>query len=188
MSSNRTRYDDCAYNLQMNRSVAPGDYRLSAAFAENCNQCFSSFGPVGSKADVSVVKQPMELQFGKMASVESDLSWRYRTATKCNDNFTPLGKTPVVDKPVCNNKLVSEDTRFTNPLDNYRGMSLTSYMVSPYLPVNPQCNILDSYDLIGLNSRLYAKDNYKTPEQPMVGQCTDLPHSVVKNVKKDLLF
>lgn len=186
MSFNRTSYDKCAYDLDINRSIGPGDYRLFAPYAENCNQCFSSFGPVGSKADVSVVKQPMEMQFGSMAEAESELSWRHRPATRCNDDSNPLGGMKLLHKPSCSSKLISEDTRFTNPLDNYRGMSLTSYHLNPYLPVNPQCNILDSSDQYGLNSRLFTKDNYKQANVNTPNQCASLPFSAVKNIKKDL--
>ena len=188
MSSNRTTYDKCAYALQMNRSVGPGDYRLYAPYAENCNQCFSDFGPVGSKSDVSVVKKPMELQFGSMADAESELSWRHRQLTKCNDDSSPIEKTNVNHKPSCSNKLTAEDTRFTFPLDNYRGMSLTSYQLNPYLPVNPQCNILGNESKYGLNSRLYSKDNYSEPNDKPESQCTTLPREIVKNIKKDLLL
>ena len=60
MSFNRTKYDKCAYELQMNRSTGEGDYRLYAPFAENCSQCISETGPIGAKSDVSLVKKPMD--------------------------------------------------------------------------------------------------------------------------------
>lgn len=183
MSFNRTSYDKCAYDLQIKRSTDQGDYRLFAPFAENCNQCFSAFGPVGAKCDVSTAKAPMDLKFGDMAAAESALSWRHRALTRCNEDSDPLDCSEVYHKPVCTNKLTSEDTRFTNPLDNYRGMSLTSYMLNPYLPVNPQCNILDSYDLIGLDSRNWSKDNYVQPKQEPLSQCATEPRKIVKNVK-----
>jgi hypothetical protein len=105
MSFNRSKYDKCAYDLQMERSTDMGDYRLYAPYAENCTQCFSSTGPVGSKSDVSLVKENMELSFSKMAQVESELSWRNQLLSKCNNNSTPLNKYPVNHKNECNNKL-----------------------------------------------------------------------------------
>ena len=72
MSFNRTRYDKCAYTLETNRSVQQGDYRLFGPFAENCNECFSYDGPIGSKSDVSLVKKPSELCFKDMAQTESE--------------------------------------------------------------------------------------------------------------------
>jgi hypothetical protein len=165
MAFNRIKYDKCAYDLQIGRSVAPGDYRLFAPFAENCDQCFSATGPVGSKSDVSLVKKPNDLYFNDMAQAESELSWRNQLLTKCNDNSKSIGKQQVHHKPVCSNKLTSEDTRFTHPIDNYRGMSLTSLSMEPYLHVNPQCHIQESGDRVGMNSRLYSKDMYQMPYQ-----------------------
>ena len=175
MSFNRTKYDKCAYDLQMGRSRDPGNYRIAPEFAENCNECFSANGPVGSKADVSLTKERGELRFGTMADTESHLSWRHQQLTKCNKLSQPFGKFKVNHKPVCSNKLTPEDTRFTFPIDNYRGMSLTTYMVSPYLPVNPQCHIQESCDRIGFNSRLSAKDSYRPQKVEMWDKGEALP-------------
>jgi hypothetical protein len=133
MSFNRTKYDKCAYNLQMGRSTEPGDYRLYSPYAEHCEQCFSLNGPVGAKSDVSVVKENMELSFSKMAQVESELSWRNQLLSKCNNNSTPLNNHKLNHKNICDSKLSPEDTRFTHPLDNYRCMSLTDLQFEPYL-------------------------------------------------------
>jgi len=182
MSFNRTRYDNCAYNLQMGRSTGPGDYRLFGSFAENCNECLSYDGPIGAKSDVSLVKKPQDLSFKEMAQVESELSWRNQLLTQCNDNSTPLNKYKLNHKPSCTKKLISEDTRFTHPLDNYRSMSLTTYQVEPYLHINPQCHVQESGDRIGMNSRLYAKDIYKLPVQEFLDNGESLPKEIpVKN-------
>jgi hypothetical protein len=165
MSFNRTKYDTTAYELQMNRSTSPGDYRLYAPFGENCDQCYSYSGPIGSKSDVSLVKKPNDLNFKDMADTESQLSWRNNKLSKSNDPLTLLDNNKLEHKPTCSNKLTSEDTRFTHPLDNYRSMSLTELMFESYLHINPQCNIQESGDRIGLNSRLQSKDTYKLTEQ-----------------------
>jgi hypothetical protein len=44
-------------------------------------------------------------------------------------------------------------------------MSLTEYMVSPYLPINPQCHVQENCSKTGLNSRMTAKDSYVKPSQ-----------------------
>jgi hypothetical protein len=175
MSSNRVKYDQCAYDLQMKRSTDVGDYRLSADFAENYDQCYSLTGPVGAKSDVSLVKENMELSFEKMAATESQLSWRNQLLTKCNNNLQDLDTSTLNHKPMCSKKLVPEDTRFTSPIDNFRGMSLTDYMVSPYLPINPQCHIQPNCTKLGLNSRLSAKDMYTVPPQPVWDEGKALP-------------
>lgn len=156
MAFSRITYDSCAYDLQMKRSTYQGDYRLFGNFAENENQCYSYNGPIGSKSDVSLIKQPTETYFGTMAEVESDLTWRNNKLHKCNDKT--FNQFPVIDKPICSPSLTAEDTRFSNPIDNYRGMSLTNYMLSPYLFTNPQCYIQEINDLIGSNTRQDSKD------------------------------
>jgi hypothetical protein len=178
MSFNRIKYDSCAYNLQMGRSTAPGDYRLYAPYAENCSQCLSYDGPVGSKADVSLARKPTDFGYKGMAEIESELSWRNQLLNNCNDNKTPIGKHQVHHKPVCSKKLAREDTRFTHPLDNYRSMSTTSYQVEPYLHVNPQCHVQESNDRIGLNSRLHSKDIYKMPVQEAWDKGEALPKEI----------
>lgn len=178
MSFNRTKYDNSAYDLQMDRSIAPGDYRLYAPFAENCNQCYSYTGPIGAKSDVSVVKKSMDLDFKDMTDTESQLSWRNNKLGKNNAQTNPLEGKNVEHKPVCSNKLTSEDTRFTHPIDNYRGMSLTDLMLEPYLHVNPQCHVQESGDRIGLNSRLYSKDTYLLPAQDFWDKGDALPKEI----------
>jgi len=178
MSFNRTKYDNAAYDLQMGRSTAPGDYRLYAPFAENCNQCYSYTGPIGAKSDVSLVKKPMDLCFKDMADAESQLSWRNQRLGKTNEQSNPLANVKLEHKPVCSNKLTPEDTRFTHPLDNYRGMSLTDLMLEPYLHVNPQCHVQESGDRIGLNSRLYSKDTYKLGPQEFWDKGEALPKEI----------
>ena len=178
MSFNRIKYDNSAYDLQMDRSVAPGDYRLYAPFAENCDQCFSYTGPINAKSDVSIVKKSTELCFKDMADTESKLSWRNQRLGKNNNQINPLNEQQLEHKPSCSNKLTPEDTRFTHPLDNYRGMSLTDLMIEPYLHVNPQCHVQESADRIGLNSRSHAKDTYKLPQQNFWDNGEALPKEI----------
>jgi hypothetical protein len=177
MSFNRIKYDKSAYELQMSRSTNPGDYRLHSDFAENCSQCISVTGPVGSKSDVSIVKDS-GLSFEQMTDVESNLSWRNKILSKSNDNSSLELKVNTNNKPTCNMFLTSEDTRFTNPIDNYRCMSLTDYMVDPYLSVNPQCHIQTIPERTGLNSRLFTKDNYRMPKQEYLDTGSALPTEI----------
>jgi hypothetical protein len=165
MSFNRIKYDNGAYDLQMSRSTAPGDYRLYAPYGESCEQCYSYSGPIGSKSDVSLVKKQNDLTFKDMANIESQLSWRNNKLSKTNEPLNSIENNNLQHKPSCSEKLTPEDTRFTHPIDNYRGMSLTELMLDSYLHINPQCSIQESGDRIGLNSRLQSKDTYKLTEQ-----------------------
>lgn len=159
MSFNRISYDNSAYNLQMERSTKPGDYMLFGSYGENCKQCLSYDGPRGSKVDVSTVKTS-DLSNVNMVDVESKLSWRNHSLAKTNENINDI-KIEVNHKPLCTQELVSEDTRFTNPIMNYRSMSLTPLMLSPYLNHNPQCYMQEYRELSGTNTRNDFKDSYK---------------------------
>ena len=165
MSSNRINLDNDAFDLQINRSIGPGDYRLCKTFAENINACYSYDGPIGSKADVSVGDDTFVKKGEFMTDIESELSWRNMPLNKTNANNTPINKYKTYNKNMCTNKLQNEDTRFTHPIDNYRGMSLTEYQYEPYLHVNPQCVIQGINEKIGMNSRLYIKDIYVMSDQ-----------------------
>lgn len=179
MSFNRIKYDKSAYDLQMARSTDQGDYRLYSNFGENCSQCISTTGPIGSKSDVSLVKEDLDVSFEKMADIESHLSWRNKQLGKSNENSSPLEKFKTNNKSTCGSFLTPEDTRFTNPIDNYRCMSLTDYMVEPYLPVNPQCHVQTIPERVGLNSRLFTKDNYKMPKQEYLDKGDALPKEIL---------
>ena len=66
----------------------------------------------------------------------------------------------VYNKPDCP-CLLSEDTRFSNPIDNYRSMSLTSYHYTPYLIINPLSKFQNLNEKHGLSSRIISKDTFK---------------------------
>ena len=176
MSFSRLIYDKEAYDLELKRSTNPGDYRLFGLFAEHNNQCFSYDGPIGSKVEVSTVKKPNSLNNSKMVQLESELSWRNHKNCKINNNNNNnLNKYKLINKQECSLDLVSEDTRFTHPINNYRGMSLTEYEMIPYLHVNPQNHIQTINNRHGLDSRNFTKDNYKFIKQEFLDNGEALP-------------
>ena len=168
MSFTRINYDQCAYDLDVERSVAQGNYRLSSDFAENCNSCHPYNLPGTSTEAASSARASCETGFGSLADAESIITNRQNPLQKCNKegkNDDYKEKIKVHHKPLCEKVLESEDTRFTNPLDNYRGMNLTSYHFTPYLHVDPQCHIQSDIHREGNSSRLMVKDCYNMPEQ-----------------------
>jgi hypothetical protein len=180
MSSSRIKLDNNAFELQNNRSIGPGNYMLYSGYGENNNPCYSYDGPIGSN-DVSVGDMNMPRPGEYMTEIESELTWRSRPLNKTNLNTTPINKYKLYNKNVCPNILQIEDTRFTHPIDNYRGMSLTEYQYEPYLHINPQCIIQE--DRIGLNSRLVIKDNYSIPNQDFWDNGDSLPKETNVQIK-----
>ena len=175
MSFNRLRYDECATKLHNERSIGIGDYMLFPGYNKNVEQCYSLTGPIGSKADVSTPENNSSLNLGDITQIESELQSRNIIASECNDNATNINysKNKVIDKKICNPMLNTEDTRFTNPLQSYRSMSLTSYQLQPWLFSNPQCHVQD--DRIGLGSRNIVKDAYKINETEFLDTGEALP-------------
>jgi hypothetical protein len=178
MSFSRIKYDNSAYDLKLNRSVGPGDYRLFKGYNENCSKCYSYDGPKNAKSDVYTVgNNECDTEWSSMTEVESHLTNRVHKLVDDNefgknDSYLQLHVNPI--KPACSETLISEDTRFTNPLEAYRSMDTTSYHYSPYLYVNPQCEIQG--DRIGLNSRLRVKDTFKPNLTTPIDQSIILPH------------
>ena len=175
MAFSRLPYDKTAYELQIKRSTNEGTYRLFPSFGENKFPCFASDGIIGSKSDVSLTRCQTNLNNENMIDAENKLSWRHKLLSKDNIDINPIEHVDVIHKQQCINKLSPEDTRFTYPLDDYRCMSLWDYEYIPYLHVNPQCYIQEIDDKIGLNTRLYAKDIYKTPKHNFWDTGSSLP-------------
>lgn len=178
MSFSRIKYDNDSYDLKINRSIAPGDYRLFKGYNESCDKCFSYDGPKNAKSDVSTAGGATnDIEWGDMADVESHLMNRTNILLDSNkyglnDDYKNF---PVKSINNCNSKLITEDTRFSNPIEAYRSMDLTSYHYSPFLYVNPQCEIQE--DRIGLNSRLKVKDSFVVMQVKPIDQSSILPQS-----------
>lgn len=177
MSFARIKYDERNYKQQVERSTGVGNYHLFAAAHESRNQCYSKTGPIGSKGDVSMARNGKLLDFGLKADAESHLTNRVMPHGESNDigkndKYASLAKSMVHGKD-CNKKLNSVDTRFTHPLDAYRGMNTTQFHFNPHLHVNPQCEIHTWRN--GTNSRLIAKDTYTMPKTTPLDKGEALP-------------
>ena len=70
MSSNRLKYDKCAYATTMKESTEPLEYNLFVGKYENCKEC-----PVGDFPNI--------VAFGPKADTESELLGITRSNTKC---------------------------------------------------------------------------------------------------------
>ena len=177
MSFSRNKYDECQYKQQVKRSTNIGEYHLFAPAYESCDQCYSYTGPMGSKADVSVARDGKNINFGLKTDAESHLTNRVLRHNECNDigkndKYKSLSKS-LMHATNCKKELNTVDTRFTHPIDAYRGMNTSEYHFNPYLHINPQCE--NHSWRTGTNSRLIAKDTYKIPEHKPLDKGEALP-------------
>lgn len=185
MSFSRIKYDKCAYDLQLERSTDPGLYRLYPGYVENCNKCYPMHGPTNGKEQVSTTRNDCEDGLGSLAAIESELTNRVLPHDECNkrgknQNYKNF---KTYHKPTCNNHLEGQDTRFTHPLDSYRGMSLYDLHLDPYLHVNPQDFIQCDGHRNGLSSRLVVRDKFTAPKQTMLDHGEALPPKPKKPVR-----
>lgn len=177
MAFSRIKYDECNYKQQVERSTGVGEYYLFSGANESAGQCYSKTGPIGSKADVSVPRDGKNLDFGLKADAESHLTNRVIAHSDCNDinkndKYKSLNNS-MVHASDCNKELNSVDTRFTHPLDAFRGMNTTEYHFNPHLHVNPQCQIHSWRN--GTHSRLIAKDTFTMPDTKILDKGEALP-------------
>jgi len=181
MSFSRIKYDNEAYNLKINRTTGPGDYRLYIGSNESCEKCLSYDGARNAKSDVSIAANNTDNQWPTMTEVESHLTNRVNKLIDFNDygKNDSYKNLSIQNKNVCNNKLVTEESRFTNPIESYRCMDLSDYHYSPFMFVNPQCEFLE--DRIGSNSRLNVKDNFVVTKPNLIDQSVFLPKETPAN-------
>jgi hypothetical protein len=167
MSSNRLIYDDCAYSLRTRRSTDPLKYQIYAGQVENCNECFSMYGARNGREDVSIARSQQELGFGGLAEVESELKNIALPAEECNTRGANQGYQKymknIVHKKMCNPFLESYDTRFTAPPITFRDVDKSQYNFNPYLPIDPQDNVVPDWIRWGWDTRLIVRDTYRTP-------------------------
>ena len=93
MSSNRLKYDTCAYKQTLKQSIKPVNYMLDPIRYNHCNKCFPNnhVGIIGG-TNVSNIK-------GNLVDLESDLSGRTHMATKCPEyKWGPNTNNQIVSK------------------------------------------------------------------------------------------
>jgi hypothetical protein len=131
--------------------------------------------------DVSIAANNTDNQWPTMTEVESHLTNRVNKLIDFNDygKNDSYKNLSIQNKNVCNNKLVTEESRFTNPIEAYRCMDLSDYHYSPFMFVNPQCEFLE--DRIGSNSRLNVKDNFVVTKPNLIDQSVFLPKETPAN-------
>ena len=121
MSFNRLKYDTCAYQKNLEESMAPGCYQFYAGKYANNNNCRIEFGILGGN-NVSVYK-------GNIVDLESDLRGQTRPNSQCPSNkFSPQCKQP------CDSGLPSGQTNCNSDLVNLPTCNIICYKPVTYAP------------------------------------------------------
>ena len=161
--SSRLPYDQAAYEEKVRISTDPAQYRLDPNYAVNCGRCFAPYGPRGIKQAFSAP--------GFGIDIDSIMSNRTVINTKSARHKYPtsLEGFTVYQPGDCDPFLESEYSRFTDPIQKYRGLTR-----DPFYPLNhdPQCHIFWDFSV---NTRLQAKDNHKAIFQTPLNQRDLMP-------------
>lgn len=139
--STRVRYDKEELSLFDKANVDSNTILLDKSVKEHNSSCYAT---AGGRSSLSELKRPMngsDLDLGLKADIESRLMNRgyelnNNTGRTNKDYETNNGSDP----SLCGIKetIIFEDSRYTNPVVNYREMYTADYAFTPYLFVSPQ--------------------------------------------------
>ncbi len=139
--STRVRYDKEELSMFDKTNVDSNKILLDRSVKENDSACYAVSG---ARSALSEMKRPMngnELDLGLKADIESRLMNRgYELNNHQGRTNKDFETNNGIDPGLCGVKetLVFEDSRYTNPVVNYREMYTADYAFTPYLFVSPQ--------------------------------------------------
>ena len=163
--STRVRYDKEELSMFDKTNVDSNRILLDRSVKENDSACYAVSG---ARSALSEMKRPMngsELDLGLKADIESRLMNRnYELSNHQGRTNKDFETNNGVDPGLCGVKetLVFEDSRYTNPVVDYREMYTAPYAFTPYLFVNPQTVTAENTNFMtpnryGDSSRITAK-------------------------------
>ena len=155
-STNLLDQKPCSYKDRLMESVTPMSYKLDPIQISNCKECLSITGPRGNEGG-STVSGDKIASSQHNVDVESILTNRNVKLSKCKkDGVNPedVTKYDLKHTSLCNDYLTEVPSRLTNPLPQYRGVSINRFYDLIY---NPQRHIFYNFSL---DTKLKAKDEY----------------------------
>ncbi len=153
--STRVKYDANQLSLFDKSNKDVNVIVLDPSVKESNAACYSTVGAINSKSQISRPMNGSKLNFGELADVENRLMNRgyelNNDQGRTNIDFsTNYGSEP----GMCGEdvKVLNENSRYTNPVIDYREMYTAPYNFTPYLFVSPQQVTADN-------------DNHMTPNR-----------------------
>ena len=129
MSMNRTTYDSCVYQTELNQSVSPLSYVMDPIQFNNVNKCRMELGIVGGTA-VSHIS-------GNLVDLENDLRGQTRTSAQCPSyKYLPNGNS-VLPHHADYNKPSVEHPALDTTLQHLAPCQMIHYGAVPPPPASP---------------------------------------------------
>ncbi len=139
--STRVRYDQEQLSMFDKANVDSNKILLDKSVKENTSACYAN---AGGRSALSEMRRPMDgtdLDLGMKADIESRLMNRgYELNNEMGRTNKDYETNNGADPGLCGMKetLNFEDSRYTNPIVDYREMYTADYAFTPYLFINPQ--------------------------------------------------
>ena len=117
--------------------------------AENSDACYGTVGLPNAQSQISRPMNEGMLDLGIKTEIETQIQNRHKELNSFERTNKDYEKTALKNNTVptnCTTKetMANEDTRFTNPVVNYREMNTGAYNFNPYLPVDFQKAVYDN--------------------------------------------
>lgn len=148
----RANYDTCAYNSSLSQSTEPLNYQLQN-FCNTLPTNIKNYG-VHSNSDPNYSISSYNGDLSKKVEVEHQLQGVNRIHTKCPEKQFPHKDSLCITNEFKESRYTEESSRLTNPIYNFRGMTINRFL---NLGVRPPA-ICQNY---AENTSLNAKDSYK---------------------------
>jgi hypothetical protein len=178
MSSSRLRYDTCASEHDLHRSLGPGMYAIDTPQVSMCgaqqSACFVQ-DPALRLGSGPALKCGYS---GQLVDVDSELLGITRKASRCPQQRylpfalqPPLCTLPQDCPPDIRNFLASEDTRLSNPGCTMRCRGWNRW---EWLCKDPQSGVLPQFPH-NINYRIVVKDNHRPCIEEPIDQSAGMP-------------
>ena len=154
--STRVRYDLDQLSMFDKTNMDSNKIVLDKSVKENSTACYANFG---GRSAISEMKRTMEgsdLNLGLKVDLESRIMNRgYELNNHQGRTNKDFETNNGADPSLCGMKetMSFEDSRFTNPVVNYREMYTADYAFTPYLFVSPQ-------EVMTMNDRFMNPNRY----------------------------
>ena len=147
------KYDNCAYNNAIQQSTQPLQYQMETFGILSNSKNYGTTAGIYPAYTTSTYK----CNNSDKVDVEGKLWGLERINTKCKEKQFQSNDNLCVKNNLTESRYSESSSRLTNPIYNYRGMTINRFI---NLGVYPKSNCRN----ISENTRLNEKDNYQSTQ------------------------
>lgn len=161
--SDNIMYDEDAYKIWKKQSIEPMDYMLAVYSHYNADECDAGVGLnhdyMGNNgATLTGPAVAKSQQLVDLDSIFSNRNVRLNKGETGNLNpINPISEYELIECQRCQTSIAPKYSRLSNPINNYRGMSINRFYD---IGANPQVGTERPF-IYYTNSTLQARDNFK---------------------------